>query len=494
MSAATAVSSANASGAEWRRRLRAALPALSLALVIAAIAWLNPRAISYFGFTLMLNLAIPIALATMAQMFVIAGNDLDLSIGTFVGFVCCVAATWLHDTPWLGVLTLIGCVALYAALGALIYLRNLPSIVVTLGMSFVWQGLAILLLPKPGGKAPGWLLAIMGVKPPFVPFPIVAAVVIAAVGYFGLMRTSYGAILRASGGNALAIERAGWSLLRAKMTLFALAGVFGVLSGMALVGITTSADANIGNGYTLLSIAGVILGGGEFVGGVVSPIGAVLGALTMAMAASPLLTFMHIPPDWQVAANGAILIIVLAARVAITRKGVGPMTAAFQTLLKRPWIWSFVGAAVVWLAAIVFTGGYGAGGMLTAALSLAVFTVIVGVGQMFVITLGPGNVDLSLPANIGLASAVAMKTMGGDDRHGPRRPRRRDRLRACGRPRQLSPDLGVAHPADHRDAVGELHHPVDRHLLTGAGCRSSRRRASPISPTLSSRACRCWRS
>ena len=77
------------------------------------------------------------------------------------------------------------------------------------------------------------------------------------------------------------------------------------------------------------------------------------------------------------------------------------MTAAFRTLLKRPWIWSFVGAGVVWLAAIAFTGGYGAGGMLTAALSLSVFTVIVGVGQMFVITLGPGNVDLSLPANIG---------------------------------------------------------------------------------------------
>ena len=200
------------------------------------------------------------------------------------------------------------------------------------------------------------------------------------------------------------------------MTLFALAGVFGVLSGMALVGITTSADANIGNGYTLLSIAGVILGGGEFVGGSVSPIGAVLGALTMAMAASPLLTFMHIPPDWQVAANGAILIIVLAARVADHPQGIGPMNAALQTLLKRPWIWSFVGAGVVWLAAIAFTGGYGAEGMLTAALSLAVFTVIVGVGQMFVITLGPGNVDLSLPANIGLASAVAMKTMGGDDR------------------------------------------------------------------------------
>jgi ribose transport system permease protein len=84
-------------------------------------------------------------------------------------------------------------------------------------------------------------------------------------------------------------------------------------------------------------------------------------------------------------------------------------------LLRKPWIWSFVGAILVWLAAIIFTGGYGAGGMLTAALSLAVFMVIVGVGQMFVITLGPGNVDLSLPANIGLASAVAMKVMDGND-------------------------------------------------------------------------------
>ncbi|MGX9573561.1 ABC transporter permease [Mesorhizobium sp. f-mel] len=89
--------------------------------------------------------------------------------------------------------------------------------------------------------------------------------------------------------------------------------------------------------------------------------------------------------------------------------------ASLRLLLTKPWIWSFIGALLVWLATITFTGGYGGGGMITAALSLAVFTVIVGVGQMFVITLGPGNVDLSLPANIGLASAVAMKVMDGND-------------------------------------------------------------------------------
>src|ERR1700740_523186 len=90
-------------------------------------------------------------------------------------------------------------------------------------------------------------------------------------------------------------------------------------------------------------------------------------------------------------------------------------SAGGNSVFRQPWIWSYLGAFVVWLAAIAFTHGYGAGGMITAALALAVFSVIGGVAQMFVITLGPGNVDLSLPANIGLASAVAMKMMNGSD-------------------------------------------------------------------------------
>ena len=90
------------------------------------------------------------------------------------------------------------------------------------------------------------------------------------------------------------------------------------------------------------------------------------------------------------------------------------MNAATR-LLSKSWIWSFLGAAIVFIAAISFTGGVGAGAMLTTALALAVFTVAVGLGQMIVITLGPGNVDLSLPANIGLASAVSMTVMNGSD-------------------------------------------------------------------------------
>jgi ribose transport system permease protein len=302
-----------------RRFLRAALPGISLALVIAGIAWLNPRAISYFGINLMLNLSIPVALATIAQMFVITVNDLDLSIGNFVSFVACVGATWLRDNPPLGIAVLAAAIGIYALMGAVIYLRNVPSIVVTLGMLFVWQGSAILVLPKPGGKSPEWLHDLMNLRTPYIPFPIVAAIVIAMVVHFGLMQTSYGAILRGSGGNPVAISRAGWSLLKTKILMFAFAGLFGVFAGLSLIGLTTSADANIGKGYTLLSVAGVILGGGEFVVGRVSPVGAVIGALTLTLAGT-LLNFMRISPDWQVGAEGAILIIVLAARALINRR------------------------------------------------------------------------------------------------------------------------------------------------------------------------------
>jgi len=82
-----------------------------------------------------------------------------------------------------------------------------------------------------------------------------------------------------------------------------------------------------------------------------------------------------------------------------------------QRILNKPWIWSFVGAISVWLATIIFTKGQGGGDIATAALSFATFTVIVGIGQMFVITTGPGNVDLSIPANIALSGVVAMKVM-----------------------------------------------------------------------------------
>ena len=300
-----------------RRMIRQALPFLTLVILLAATFYVQPRAMSYFGMNLMFQYAVPIALATIAQMFIITVNDLDLSIGPFVGLVSCIAATVLLDNPALGVFVLLLLIAAYGAVGALVQIRNLPSIVVTLGLSFVWLGIAVLILPSPGGKAPEWLKALMGLQIPGVPFPIVAAIVIGIAVHLALMLTSWGVIARGAGGNPKALSRAGWSMLKTKVVMYALAGFFGVLSGLTLLGLTTSGDAHVADRYTLYSIAGVILGGGEFIGGRVSPLGAVVGALTLGLA-QQFLNFLRISPDWQIGAQGAILIIVLALRAAVT--------------------------------------------------------------------------------------------------------------------------------------------------------------------------------
>ena len=83
------------------------------------------------------------------------------------------------------------------------------------------------------------------------------------------------------------------------------------------------------------------------------------------------------------------------------------------TLLGKPWIWSFIAALAVWLATIAVTAGASTIGLSQAALTFAAFSVLVGIGQMFVITLGPGNIDLSVPATMTLSGTVALKVMDG---------------------------------------------------------------------------------
>lgn len=91
------------------------------------------------------------------------------------------------------------------------------------------------------------------------------------------------------------------------------------------------------------------------------------------------------------------------------------MTAIAVQLRSRPWLWSYMAAFVVWLVAIMVAHGNGAGEIVSAALSFGVFSVLVGMGQMFVMSSGAGNVDLSIPSTIALGGFVSTSVMGGHD-------------------------------------------------------------------------------
>ncbi|MCV6592699.1 MAG: ABC transporter permease [Silicimonas sp.] len=83
-------------------------------------------------------------------------------------------------------------------------------------------------------------------------------------------------------------------------------------------------------------------------------------------------------------------------------------------LLRKPWIWSWAAAALTFALTIALTSGRGGSELAYAALSFGAFAAIVGLGQMLVITLGPGNVDLSIPATMTLSATLALKVMASE--------------------------------------------------------------------------------
>lgn len=302
----------------WRDAFRAALPVMALAAIYIWIVVLQSDALSYDGITLLVSSAVPLVFATIAQMLIIMVGDIDLSIGAYVGLVNVVVARYLAGEAGLGVLMILGLIAGYAVLGALIEIRRIPSIVATLGASFVWLGLALLVLPSPGGTVPAWLASFWSWNPPIIPLPLLVAVIVAFVGWMLVRRLPYGVVLRGAGANPQAIRRAGWSMLRIRMTVYAFAGVFGVFAGLATTAVTASGDANASSGLTLLTVAAVILGGGEFSGGIANAVGAVAGAVAIALVGS-LLSLLNVSSDYQTGVQGAILIAVLAGRALARR-------------------------------------------------------------------------------------------------------------------------------------------------------------------------------
>lgn len=298
------------------RRIRinwaVALPIVALLATLLFIFMVQPRAMSYSGLRLLLNYSMPIVFAGLAQMCIILLGDIDLGIGPFIALINCIAAAWLATEPALAAGGFVLCILAYGALGALIHIRSIPSIVATLGASFIWLGAAFLIMPRPGGLAPEWLSGLIRSQPPVLPMPVLVAILGALTGHI-LLRSAFGVGLRGAGANPLAVRRAGWSMLGIRIFLYSTAAFFGVLAGLCLTGLNTTGDANIGATYTLLSIAAVVVGGGRFAGGFVSPIGTVVGAIIMLLTGA-LLSFVDISTDWQLSVQGGILIAVLSVR------------------------------------------------------------------------------------------------------------------------------------------------------------------------------------
>lgn len=265
-----------------------------------------------FGIDLLISGAVPLVFAAMAQMFIIGLSQIDLGIGAYMGLINVLCATWLLDKPLVGVLFILGSVVVYGVIGAIIYIRNIPAVIVTMGMSYVWLGIAYTIQERPGGEAPQWLVKMFNLDLP-VPESLLL-ILLAGLAAYLFYRSKYGTVLRGFGNNVSAVQRSGWSPLKAFICGYALASLFAIVGGMAITASTGASDVNSTTSYTLLTVASVVIGGSELVGGIVSSYGSVIGAITLSLI-SALLGFMRLNSSWVTAVQGIILIVILASRL-----------------------------------------------------------------------------------------------------------------------------------------------------------------------------------
>jgi len=286
----------------------------ALVVLFAVFIGIHPRGFSVYVITIWSNQGILLGLAAIAQFFVVLVRGIDLSVGPMVALAD-VAASYLvyGGTPQIvgGMLAVLALGALCGlANGAAVVFARVQPIVATLASGAVYGGLALLLRPVPGGTIDDDLSDLATYDIHGVPTSLVILVVLTAAVALPLRRTRIGLSMYAVGSAEGAAFLTGARVAGAKLTAYALGGVFAALGGLYVAMVTQTGDAGIAPAYTLNSIAAVVLGGVSLNGGVGSPIGAVVGALILKTVSS-LMFFSGLPPLAQPFFEGLVLAVAI---------------------------------------------------------------------------------------------------------------------------------------------------------------------------------------
>ncbi|HEY7565431.1 MAG TPA: ABC transporter permease [Acidimicrobiia bacterium] len=307
--------------ATWRRRQ--GWSAGVWVLLVVLIGWymaLIPRFGSFQIASIAKN-SLPLVYLAIGQAVIVIAGGIDLALGAMLVLTNSVAAQLMDGRPlWLGIVIAVGIIAAAGALnglvGAVINASRIPDIVVTLAMSFVYSGLALMILPGPGGgTAPGfrWIFtgSASGTGSNFI--PSLAMLVIPTVVVALLMRrTRTGLSLYAVGSDLNASYLSGLDTRRAKVTAYANGGAMAAMAGLATVALTGSGDPrfSIGANATLNSVAAIVLGGVALTGGIGSVVGAVAAAIIVFFL-NPILSAMGIDPNTAQVIQGALIALVM---------------------------------------------------------------------------------------------------------------------------------------------------------------------------------------
>ncbi len=274
-----------------------------------------------FELTSLVNTALPLVFAGVGQATVVLTRGIDLSVGGMIDLSNSLAAAQMGGSAasmvlWSAIIIAIGAAGGLLN-GLLVVYARLQPILVTLATLSIFQGLALAVLPQPGGAIPNSYTNVLA--NPNQPTSL-AYVVVVILAWVVFRRSSFGIAIFAVGNDEDAARARGIPVARTKVGAYVISGMLAAVAGLFLAATATAGDATTGDVFILQSIAAVVLGGISFAGGRGSAIGAVAGAFTLTLLVN-VLFFAGINPLYQSFYQGLFLIVAIVLGAAVARLG-----------------------------------------------------------------------------------------------------------------------------------------------------------------------------
>ncbi len=285
-----------------------------LAFIIITI--IEPRYASYDNIrSIMLYIPLIVVVA-MGEMMVIITKNIDLSVGSIVGFSgICVGMIFIQNNEFSVALSFLLGTVIGAALGFLngflITRIKLPSIIVTLGTLSIYRGLLFIVS---GGRQidpnyiPVKLIEISQTSPIIIPWIVVIVAVIVLINHFFMKHTHIGREIYAIGSNSRASILRGINVDNVLLLVFSISGACAGFAGIMYASRYGYVNpAQTGVGFEFVVIAATVIGGTSVAGGLGSVIGTIIGCILLGIV-NTALTVLGISAFWQQATYGIIII------------------------------------------------------------------------------------------------------------------------------------------------------------------------------------------
>jgi ribose transport system permease protein len=317
-----------------RQMLLRGAPLIALVLLSSYLSFSTPHFLTESNLVNVSRQTSVTAILAIGQTLVILSGGIDLSVGAVAALAASVSAVLMTQQVRLGA-AVIGPLHFYLGLaialalgclagmlnGVIITKGRIPDFIATMGTSTALRGVSLLVtggLPVPShltatelkGYLPEPMLWLGAGEILGVPVAGLIALAIVLLGWFILRYTALGRSVYAVGGNREAARVSGVNVDRIKIAVYTLSGLMAAVAGLVLAGRLNSANALMADGEELRSIAAVVIGGTNLVGGEGGAAGSLIGALTMGILGNGL-NLLNVSAFWQRVIQGLVIISVV---------------------------------------------------------------------------------------------------------------------------------------------------------------------------------------